>query len=70
MHDAIQTTRQTFTVGNNDHGQPTSLMKAIQKAKDIIRCSTVEITGRLVSQQQLRPHNQGSGDGNTLLFTT
>ena len=56
-------------MGDHDDGLAMIAVQFLQQAQDLVGRGAVEITGRLVTEQQLRVGNDGPGNCDALLLT-
>src|SRR6056297_2123610 len=59
-----------LTMGDQNHGQVMFRMQIIEQLYDFFGGAAIQIAGRLVGKQQPRSHDQGAGNGDTLLLPT
>ena len=59
-----------YIVGHNDNAPAFMMGEIGQEINDIFAVFTVQITGRLVGEEQLPSHGQSPRNGHPLLLTT
>ena len=66
--DAVGLFGQLLVMGDHDQGFPLFQAHVFQNVDDALGGCCVKISGRFVSQDDIRVIDQGAGDGDALLF--
>jgi hypothetical protein len=69
MHDPVGLGRQFVVVGDDHEGRPAGFIQFTHHGKERLACMGIQISGRFISQHEIRLLREGSCDCYALLFT-